>query len=87
MSDTDTAFTFDLDKVTVGDIVDIEETVGMAWDDIVDMDSPPTKVLLAMLWIVKRRDDPNFTLEDARNTPLAEVQALTVGADPTDAAG
>ena len=80
-------FTFDLDKVTVGDIVDIEETVGMAWDDIVDMDSPPTKVLLAMLWIVKRRDDPNFTLEDARNTPLAEVQALTVGADPTDAAG
>lgn len=80
-------FTFDLDKVTVGDIVDIEDTVGMAWDDIVDMDSPPTKVLLAMLWIVKRRDDPNFTLEDARNTPLAEVQALTVGADPTDAAG
>ena len=80
-------FTFDLDKVTVGDIVDIEETVGMPWDDIVDMDSPPTKVLLAMLWIVKRRDNPEFTLEDARNTPLAEVQALTVGADPTGAAG
>ena len=84
---SDTEFTFDLDKVTVGDIVDIEETVGMPWDDIVDMDSPPTKVLLAMLWIVKRRDNPEFTLEDARDTPLAEVQALTVGADPTDAAG
>lgn len=84
---SDTEFTFDLDKVTVGDIVDIEETVGMAWDDIVDMDSPPTKVLLAMLWIVKRRDNPAFTLDDARATPLADVQALTVGADPTGAAG
>lgn len=80
-------FTFDLDKVTVGDIVDIEETVGMPWDDIVDMDVPPTKVVLAMLWVVRRRADPTFTLDDARQLPLSEVQSLSVGSDPTGAAG
>ena len=80
-------FTFDLDKVTVGDIVDIEETVGMPWDDIVDMDTPPTKVVLAMLWVVRRRQDPSFTLDDARQLPLSEVQSLSVGSDPTGAAG
>lgn len=84
---SDTEFTFDLDKITVGDIVDIEETCGMPWDDIVDMDTPPTKVLLAMLWVVKRRDNPDFTLDDARNTPLADIQSMSVGSDPTDAAG
>ena len=81
-----TTLTFDLDKVTLGDIVDIEEVCGRSWDDIVEMDSPPTKVLLAMVWVAKRRDNPKFTLDDARQTPIAEIQAMTVGSDPTVAA-
>lgn len=79
--------TFDLDKVTLGDIVDIEEVCGIPWDDIVEMDSPPTKVLLAMVWVAKRRDDPDFTLDDARKTPVADIRAMTVESDPTVAAG
>lgn len=82
-----TALTFDLNKVTLGDIVDIEEVCGVAWDDILDLEGGlPTKALLAMVWVAKRRDDPSFTLDDARETPVAEIQAMTVEADPTVAA-
>ena len=83
----ETALTFDLNKVTLGDIVDIEEVCGVAWDDILDMDGLPTKVLLAMVWVAKRRDDPDFTLDDARQTPVAEIQKMAVESDPTEAAG
>lgn len=82
----ETALTFDLNKVTLGDIVDIEEVCGLPWDDILDMDGLPTKVLLAMVWVAKRRDNPDFTLDDARQTPVAEIQAMTVESDPTEAA-
>jgi len=82
----DTTLTFDLDKVTLGDIVDIEDVCGVPWDEIVEMDNPPTKVLLAMVWVAKRRDNPKFTLDDARQTPIADIRAMTVEADPTVAA-
>lgn len=83
---TDNALTFDLDQVTVGDIVDIEEVCGVPWDDIVEMDYPPTKVILAMVWVSRRRDNPDYTLDDARNTPLSDIQKMTMSTDPTDAA-
>ena len=86
MSEEEGTLTFDLDKVTLGDIVDIEDVCGVPWDDIVEMDNPPTKVLLAMVWVAKRRDNPKFTLDDARQTPIADIRAMTVEADPTVAA-
>jgi len=82
----DNALTFDLNEVTLGDIVDIEEVCGLAWDDVLDMQNLPTKVLLAMVWVAKRRDNPDYTLDDARQTPVAEIQAMTVTSDPTEAA-
>lgn len=86
MSEEEGTLTFDLDKVTLGDIVDIEDVCGVPWDEIVEMDNPPTKVLLAMVWVAKRRDNPKFTLDDARQTPIADIRAMTVEADPTVAA-
>lgn len=32
-----------------------------------------TKALKALVWIIKRQDDPNFTLEDARNVKVSEL--------------
>lgn len=44
---------------------------------------PPAKVALALVYLTKRKADPTFTLDDARNVRLSEV---AFALDPTEAA-
>lgn len=59
-----------LDELTVAEIETIEEIVGLPIDRAFgdrDAPQPRGKVLRALGFVVKRRDNPDFTLEDAGN--------------------
>lgn len=88
--------TVDLKRIEdwdLGDIVDFEENSGMTFDALVTAAETSERLkkpvgftmraIVALVWIMKRRDDPEFTLEKARAVKLTELQAEL---SPTSAA-
>lgn len=83
MSDT---ITIDFDKITLGDMETLEEACGPhVWEEF-RTNKMTAKTLVALVWIMKRQDDPGFTMDDARKLPIT---VLNQGAaqDPFVSAG
>lgn len=80
---SDDAVDFDLDDLTVEEIEDIEEATGCSIDRLFADDRPRGKTLRAIAWIVKRREDPAFTFEQAGKVKikLSDTPANPTGAD------
>lgn len=65
------------DDITLGEIEEIEDYAGLPIQMIGDMDTVGThKLRLALAWIVKRREDKDFTLADAKKLTAAELFAI-----------
>ena len=61
---------FNLEDLTIGEIVTIEELTGLPFDAMTDADKPKGKLLQAIAYISKRRVDPEFTFEMAGDLKL-----------------
>lgn len=88
---------FSVDSLTVGDLEDIEELTGMGFDEIMELLTSgkvgqngrigiPLKVLKALVLVVYRADNPNFTMEDARRVKVSELDVVLAEPDPTEPA-
>jgi hypothetical protein len=64
-----------VDSLTLGDLADIEDASGVTLNGM-DLTNPPMKVALAFVWVIKRRKDPKFTYEQARNLSASELGDL-----------
>ena len=65
--------TLDVQELTIGDIEDLEELCGVAFEKI-DWKNPGGKLMKAIVFIAGRRENPDFTIEDARNVKLGEIK-------------
>ena len=78
----------DVDSLTLGEIEQLEEIANRAIGEIFDIVSgvQPMRasVLTAIVWLVKRRQDPSFTVEQARSTRVSLVLAAGGETDPTE---
>ena len=61
---------FNLEDLTIGEIVTIEELTGLPFDAMTDPDKPKGKLLQAIAYISKRRENPEFTFEMAGDLKL-----------------
>lgn len=81
---------FDPNAMSLADLEDFEAYTGLWIDDAFvrrpDGRNMPrsAKVLTALIWIVRRQDDPSFTIEQARATRATDIE-LDI-ANPTSAA-
>lgn len=73
-----------LGELRVHEIETIEEIIDGPIDRAFAEGAPRGKALRAIGFVVKRRENPEFTLEDAGNLIL---RVKTEDTDPTDAAG
>ena len=60
----------DINDLTIAEVVEIEERTGLPLDALGQADKPKGKMLQALAFVSKRRDDPDFTWEMARRPPL-----------------
>lgn len=67
------------DTMTLEDIETIETLTGTSIDSIVAEGQPKGKVLKVLLWVVKRKTDPNFSIEQAAKIPFQEAVAMLSG--------
>jgi hypothetical protein len=85
---------FDLNAFNIGDLEDFEEVVGRSLFEVFPPGKEaaevavPTKAIKALVWIVKRQADPDFTLDDARSVKISglEIKVSDQEESPTDAA-
>lgn len=72
---------FDFESLTLDEVETIELITGSSIDTILDDVKPKGKALKAIIFVIRKRTDPNFTIEQAGQIPLAEAQNVFMGAD------
>ena len=73
--------TFDFESLTLNEVEQIELITGISIDQILDAGQPKGKAMKAIIFIMKKRLDPNFTLEQAGSISMTEANALFAGDD------
>lgn len=69
----------DIKNLTMGEISKVEELAGLPIGALADDDKPKGKLMAALAFVIKRREDPKFTLEAANNMTMDEINALLLG--------
>lgn len=76
---------FDFESLTLDEVEQIELIAGTSIDQLMDAGQPKGKALKAIIYIIKKRQDPSFTLEQAGQIPLKDAQDAFVGeSDPKE---
>lgn len=85
------AIKIDFSAFSLGEIEEFEGAGGITFEKAVESADTnkmlPTKALIAAVWITQRRDDPNYTLDDARSVKLTDFSEPEPPNPPTDAGG
>lgn len=80
---------FDPNKLTVGDLMDLEEHFGVTIDSLLSLvqgkriERLPAKVLAAFVFVMKRQMDPTFPPSQVRSIGVADLAAMVGGGVPT----
>ena len=83
MADPNDHYTVDINSLTIAEVVEIEDRTGMPLDALGQADKPKGRMLQALAYISKRRDDPEFTWEMAG---ALKINTTSEKIDPTDGA-
>ena len=77
--------TFDFESLTLNEVEQIELITGNSIDQILDAGQAKGKAMKAIIFVMKKRLDPNFTIEQAGFISMSEANALFAGeADPKE---
>ena len=75
----------DIGRLSANDHAELEGLTGHAITDVADL--PPLdrmRVMAAAWWLQQRKDDPDFTFEEALDTPIGDyVPGVADEVDPT----
>ena len=70
------ALVFDINELDLGELEDFAEATGIDPMQLQDGWQPTLKAVRAFVWLVKRREYPALTLEDARRVKVSELASL-----------
>jgi len=71
-------FNIDINDLTIAEVVEIEDRTGMPLDALGQSDKPKGRMLQALAYITKRREDPAYTWE------MAGELRISTDAEPVD---
>lgn len=79
-----TTNTFDFESLTLDEVETIELISGSSIDELMASGKPKGKALKAIIFIAKKRENPNFTIEDAGKYSLKDAQSIFEVEDPKE---
>jgi hypothetical protein len=71
--------TFDFESLTLEEVEILENITGDSIDQAFGNGKPKGKVLKAFIWVVLKRDNPKFTIEEASKFTLQQALAMVQG--------
>jgi hypothetical protein len=66
----------DINSLTLGELAKIEELGGASMSTLQDETKPKAKMLAALAFVIKRRENPKITMIEIENTPIKELEDL-----------
>lgn len=67
---------FDINALDLGELEAFAEATGIGPMQLQDGWRPPLKAVMAFVWLMKRRENPAFTFDDARRVKVSELAAM-----------
>ena len=72
---------FDFESLTLEEVETIENLTNSSIDEAFSEGKPKGKALTAFVWVVLKRNNPSFKIEDARKLSLKEALEMVKGDD------
>jgi hypothetical protein len=72
---------FDFESLTLEEVELIENLTNTSIDEAFANGKPKGKALSAFVWVVQKRDNPNYKMEDAKKISLKEALSMIKGDD------
>lgn len=69
----------DIQNLTLGEIARIEEIAEQPIGDLANDSKPRARLMSALAFVLKKREDPKFTLEDAKALTMSDIEQLLAG--------
>ena len=66
----------DFEDITLGEIAEIEDYAQMPFSEIAEERLGVIKLRIALAWIIKRREKPDFTIADAEKLTPGDFATL-----------
>lgn len=71
-----------IDQLTIGETAKVEELSGLPISALADEDRPKAKLLAALYFVFKKREDPAFSWNEAMGATFDEIaEYLDLGGD------
>jgi hypothetical protein len=66
----------DIKKLTLGELAKVEELGGGSISSLQDESKPKLRMLIALAWVIKRRENPKLTIVEVENLTMEEIEGL-----------
>ena len=73
----------DFEDITLGEIAEIEDYAGLPFSEIGEERIGVIKLRIALAWVIKRRENPAFTIQDAEKFTPKDFSVLFGETDNT----
>jgi hypothetical protein len=70
---------FDFESLTLEEVELIENLTNSSIDEAFGNGKPKGKALAAFVWVVQKRNNPNYKMEDAKKISLKEALGMIKG--------
>lgn len=71
-----------VEDLTLGEVEEIENYAGLPLSSLADTDKPSGALMVAIAWVAKRKEDPSFTLHQAKMLTSKELTDILGADDP-----
>lgn len=71
-----------VEDLTLGEVEEIENYAGLPLASLGDSDKPSGALMVAIAWVAKRKEDPSFTLQQAKMLTSKELNNILGADDP-----
>ena len=65
-----------VNDLTMGEIDEVETFAGQPLASLSSTEQSNTKLLIGLAWVIKRKEDPKFTLEHAKRLTMTEITQM-----------
>jgi hypothetical protein len=71
--------TFDFESLTLEEVEVIENLTNSSIDEAFSNGKPKAKALASFVWVILKRNDPNYKMEDAKKITLKQALEMIKG--------
>lgn len=72
----------DIEKLTLGEIAIVEQLSGHTFSDLANDESPKGMILSALAYVIKKRDIPDYTFDQAQKLTMEDINELMSDDEP-----